>query len=117
MAARERRAGCVAGAPDRTRAPSLMLLVAMQCCWHGWCVDGHACGAVRPSQGAGGSRVRAGARLERSRVAQWSARSEKTALRNDVAKGCNVQVALRVTLSSYSKKDHYFSDVPGLLAF
>ena len=51
-------------------APSRMLLVAMQCCWHGWCVDGHACGAGRPSQGAGGSRVRAGARLERSRVAQ-----------------------------------------------
>jgi len=69
-----RRGSDVRGAsqarPTRTRAPSLMLLVAMQCCWHGWCVDGHACGAVCPSQGAGGSRVRAGARLERSRVAQ-----------------------------------------------
>ena len=57
-------------APDRTRAPSRMLLMAMLCWWRGWCVDGHACGAGRPSQGAGGSQVRAGARLERSRGAQ-----------------------------------------------
>ena len=74
LALARRRGSDVRGAsqarPTRTRATSLMLLMSMQCCWHGWCVDGHACGAVGPSQGAGGSRVRAGARLERSRVAQ-----------------------------------------------
>jgi len=52
-------------APDRTRAPSLMLLMTMQCWWCGCCVDGHACGAGRPAQGAGGSQGRGRAPGER----------------------------------------------------